>query len=401
MSELGTEGGTGREEEEGSFEDLLEESLARSRVRLNPGERVRGTVIALRRREAVVDLGSKREAFLDLAESQAEPLSSVHVGDEVEGTLIDEGDEGEPARMTRLVPGGRLGRQYLARVRSDGGTVTGVVRGYNRGGLEIQIGNLRAFCPMSQIDARPPEDLSRLVGQQLSFKVHDLRGSQVVVSRRAVLDEERAAQALETLGKLTEGTELRGRVASVHDFGAFIDIWGVDALLPTSEVTRRRIGRVAEVLAPGQEVAVRVLRVDLGDGKRRPRVTVSMKALEPDPWEAARSWLVPGAAFRGTVVGIQPFGAFVELVAGVDGLIHVTDLAGGARVRHPEELLRVGQELDVLIGSVDWESRRISLSPLVPLAGPPPEHPEEPSPDEGFGAIGDRLKEKESRNGHG
>lgn len=390
MVELGT--GVAEVGEE-SFEKLLEESLARSRVRLNKGDRVRGTVLSMGRKDAVVDLGAKREALLNLSEvtMSGEPLE-LHVGEEVEGTVVDEGDEGEPARITSQVPGGRLGRQWLAEAKRDGRTITGVVRGYNRGGLEIQIGGVRAFCPMSQIEARPPEDLSVFVSQRMAFKVHDLRGRQVVVSHRALLDEERTARAQETLSNVAEGQVLRGAVTTLHDFGAFIDIGGVDALLPTSEVTRRRIAKPSDVLKPGQELDVQVLKVDLGEGRRRPRVTVSLRALEPDPWEAAREWLVEGAAFRGKIVGIQPFGVFVELVPGVDGLIHVSDLAAGRRIESPEEIVSPGQELDVLVGPVDWENRRVSLSPLVPI----PERKLETT-DEGFGTtLGEALKQRET-----
>ncbi len=392
VTEIGTAGG-GEYQEELSFEQMLEESLSRARVTLEKGDRVRGTVVGLRSREAIIDLGAKREAMLNLDEiTNAPEPRELKVGDEVEGTIVDEGSEGEPARLTTQVPGGRLGRQYLAEAKREGRTINGVVRGYNRGGLEVQIGGVRAFCPMSQIDARPPEDLSQFVGQRMAFKVHDLRGRQVVVSRRSLLDEERSAKAAETLAGLQEGATITGTIASLHDFGAFVDIGGVDALLPTSEVTRRRISRPADVLKPGQEVTVAVLKVDLGDGKRRPRVTVSLKALEADPWEAAREWLVEGAAFRGKIVGIQPFGVFVELVPGVDGLIHISDLAGGARVKRPEDLVSVGQELDVQVGPIDWENRRVSLAPLVPIEEqlPPPEQPQGEGGG-GFGTLGDIL----------
>lgn len=390
-------GGTAGGEQEPSFEELLEESLSKARVTIAKGDRVKGTVLSVGEREAIVDLGAKREALLSLSEvtTEGEPLR-VAVGDEVEGTIIDEGSEGEPARITSQVPGGRLGRQYLAEAKREGRTVTGVVRGYNRGGLEVQIGGVRAFCPMSQIDTRAPDDLSKFVGQRMSFKVHDLRGRQVVVSRRALMDEERSAKAQETLAKIAEGQTVHGVVASLHDFGAFVDVGGVDALLPTSEVTRRRISKPADVLKPGQELEVQVLKVDLGEGKRRPRVTVSLKSLEADPWEAARAWLTEGAAFRGKIVGIQPFGVFVELVPGVDGLIHVSDLAGGRRVDNPEDLVSVGQELDVLVGPVDWDNRRVSLSPLVPVS----EEPGAGRGEELTTTLGEALREKEAREGH-
>jgi small subunit ribosomal protein S1 len=391
----GTEGG----EQEVSFEQMLEESLSKARVTLDKGDRVKGRVISVNEREAIVDLGAKREALLSLSEMtlEGEPLR-LQVGDEVEGTIIDEGSEGEPARITAQVPGGRLGRQYLAEAKREGRTVNGVVRGYNRGGLEVQIGGVRAFCPMSQIDTRPPDDLSQFVGQRMSFKVHDLRGRQVVVSRRALMDEERMAKAQETLAKIAEGQVVHGSVTSLHDFGAFVDVGGVDALLPTSEVTRRRISKPADVLKPGQELDVQVLKVDLGEGKRRARVTVSLKALEADPWEAARTWLLEGSAFRGKIVGIQPFGVFVELVPGVDGLIHVSDLAGGRRVENPEELVSIGQELDVLVGPVDWENRRVSLSPLVPIV-PEEAQAQRAQREELTTTLGEALREKEAREG--
>jgi small subunit ribosomal protein S1 len=399
MAETDTTGSSKTESGEPSFEQMLEESLARSRVTLEKGDRVRGRVLSMGRREAVIDLGAKREAILNLSElsSEGEPLR-LNVNDEIEGTIVDEGSEGEPARITAQVPGGRLGRQVLSEVKRENRTVIGVVRGYNRGGLEVQIGALRAFCPMSQIEARPVEDLSQFVGQRLSFKVHDLRGRQVVVSRRAVLDEERASQAQATIARLSEGSVVTGTVTTLHDFGAFIDVGGLDALLPTSEVTRRRINHPSEVLKPGQQVEIQIIKVEPGEGKRRARITASMKSMEGDPWEAAREWLKEGAAFRGRVVGVQPFGAFVELVPGVDGLIHISDLAGGRRVESPEELVSVGEELDVLVGAVDWENRRVSLTPLAPLENRPPPSTSS-AENELRTTLGDALREKGARQG--
>ena len=153
-------------------------------------------------------------------------------------------------------------------------------------------------------------------------------------------------------------------MATLHDFGAFIDLGGLDALLPTSELTRRRVGKPSDLLKPDQEVEVQVLRIEPGDARRRARITVSLKALEADPWEEAAEWLVEGAAFRGKVVGVQPFGVFVELVPGVDGLIHISDLGGGDRVEAPEQRLPIGSEVDVLVGPVDWDNRRVSLIPI-------------------------------------
>ena len=357
-------GACGAEQE--SFERLLEESLAHARVHIDKGDRVQGHVIAFSGNDAVIDLGAKREALLSLSEQtlEGEPLE-LDIGDAVEGTITSEGDDGEPARITTQVPKGRLGRLFLAGVREEGRTVTGVVRGFNRGGLEVQIGGLRAFCPMSQIAVRPPDDLAKFVGERLQFKVHDLRGRQVVVSHRALLDELRSEKAIAILEHLAEGDVVKGSVATLHDFGAFIDLGGLDALLPTSEITRRRIGKPADLLKPDQELEVQVLRIEPGDARRRARITVSLKSLETDPWEEAAEWLVEGAAFRGKVVGIQPFGAFVELVPGVDGLVHVSDLGAGERIDDPESVLPLGTELDVLVGPVDWENRRISLIPIL------------------------------------
>lgn len=365
MGGLGMGGAERELVERESFERLLEESLSRARVSIEKGDRVKGSVIAFSGNDAVVDLGAKREALLSLSEQtlEGEPLE-LDIGDEVEGTITAEGDDGEPARITTQVPKGRLGRLFLADMRQEGRAITGVVRGYNRGGLEVQIGGLRAFCPMSQIDLRPPDDLAKFVGERMQFKVHDLRGRQVVVSRRAILDEQRSEKAIETLERLSEGVVVKGTVATLHDFGAFIDLGGLDALLPTSELTRRRVGKPSDLLKPDQEVEVQVLRIEPGDARRRARITVSLKALEADPWEEAAEWLVEGAAFRGKVVGIQPFGVFVELVPGVDGLIHVSDLGSGDRVEDPEQLLPIGSEVDVLVGPVDRDNRRVSLIPI-------------------------------------
>jgi small subunit ribosomal protein S1 len=251
----------------------------------------------------------------------------------------------------------------LEQAFAHGIAVEGVVTGANKGGYDVQIGSVRAFCPGSQIDRRRIEG-AEYVGQRLRFRITKLDGGgrNVVVSRRQLLDEEAAEQAATVWAGLREGAVVTGRVTSLRDFGAFVDLGGVDGLIHVSELGHARATHPSAVLAVGQHVEAKVVRLEPDPGGGRGRVGLSLRALAPDPWETAPERFPVGASVPGIVRRLEQFGAFVELAPGVDGLVHVSRLALDRRVSHPRQIVSIGDRVDVTVVEVDAAKRRIGLS---------------------------------------
>jgi small subunit ribosomal protein S1 len=230
----------------------------------------------------------------------------------------------------------------------------------------VQVAGVRAFCPASQVDLRFIDDLKELVGQRLDFRITKLEGGRrpnLVLSRRAILEEEQRQRALETRAQLTEGAVLAGTVTSLKDYGAFIDIGGIEGMIHVSELAHGHVKHPNEILSVGQPVEVSVLRIEPPrDAKSRERIALSIRALARDPWSDAEQDFAVGSQVRGTVSRLQPFGAFVELAPGIDGLVHISELGAGRRIGHPSEVLQVGEQVDATVLGVDLERRRISLS---------------------------------------
>ena len=357
------------QEHEESFAELFEESLQREPRRLSPGEKVTGTVVQVGAERVIVDLGEGLDGIAELgelAERGEEP--TVKKGDRVE--LYVTRIENRVAMLARSLGKGPGARLAIEEAYRTGVPVEGQVLEVNKGGYVVEVAGTRGFCPMGQMDVRRIEDPATMVGQRLQFRVSELRGSRdVVFSRRALLEEDQAAKAAKTRQRLEVGARFTGTVTSVRDFGAFVDIGGLEGLVPASELAYGR-QRPQEVVQPGQEVEVEVLRLEPpGPKDRSERITLSMRALAADPWESSLADLTEGDLVKGVVQRVQPFGAFIELVPGVDGLIHVS--AFGKRVGHPSELVAPGDEVAVRIESIDRANKRISLSYVAPeeLAG--------------------------------
>ncbi|HHH38873.1 MAG TPA: S1 RNA-binding domain-containing protein, partial [Sedimenticola sp.] len=292
--------------------------------------------------------------------------------------------------------------------------VDGRVTGVRKGGLEVEIAGVRAFCPASQIDIRFIEDLEQFVGQHLSFRITKFQGGRrpdLVVSRRALLEEEQKIQAEETRALLEEGAVLNGIVTSLKDYGAFVDLGGIEGMIHISELAFGHVQHPKDVLSEGQAVEVSVLRIEKTDNPRHPeKIALSIRALSRDPWLDAEQQFPVGSRVRGRVTRIQPFGAFVELVPGVEGMIHISELGVEQRVGHPAEVLQEGQSVEARVLSVDPEKRRIGLS----LSGGGAAEGEgsgtaggedyrQPKKG-GFGTLGDLLREsmeKQKRGGKG
>jgi small subunit ribosomal protein S1 len=348
-------------DESADFAALFAESPQQKQGRLRPGQRVTARIAHLGGEVAFLDLGGKGEGIIDLRELRGEQGELLaHQGDTLEGYVLSAG-EGNVV-VTRSVPKG-AGREIIQAALDSKIPIEGLVSGQNKGGLEVDLGGLRGFVPSSQVDVRFVEDLSPFVGQKLKFRVTELRGGNAILSRRSVLEEERAVAAKELRSRLAVGAQLEGTVTSVRDFGAFVDLGGLEGLVHVSELSHARVAHAQDAVKPGQKVKVQVLRIDppgSGGEKGQERIGLSLRALEQDPWDAARPQLQEGARMTGKVVRLQPFGAFVELFPGVDGLAHVSALADH-HVQHPRDVVKEGDSILVQIESVDDSSRRISL----------------------------------------
>jgi len=341
------------------------EMPGRRRTALAVGEVVRGRVVGIGGTTAFVELGDGREGCIDVGEFRDPDTGALALteGDEVEATVVDDGSRSGSIALRRVVGrGGHLPGE-LEQAFAHGLPVEGVVTGENKGGFDVQIGAIRAFCPASQIDRRRGEP-SHYVGQRLQFRVTKLEagGRNVVLSRRELLDAEAAAQGAATWAALREGAVVSGIVTSVRDFGVFVDIGGIDGLIHVSEIAHAHVDDPAAVLRVGQRVDAKVVKVEPGTASSPGRIGLSLRALEADPWSTVGERFPVGTAATGTVRRVEQFGAFVEIAPGLDGLVHVSQMVLDRRVAHPRQVVSVGDTVDVTIVSLDPEKRRIGLS---------------------------------------
>jgi small subunit ribosomal protein S1 len=345
-------------DENADFGALFAESGAQQKQgRLRVGQKVTARIAHLGGEVAFLDLGGKGEGIIDLRELRDDKGNLLgQQGETIEGYVLSLA-EGNVV-VTKSVPKG-AGREIVQAALDSKIPIEGVVTGQNKGGLEVDLGGLRGFVPTSQVDVRFVEDLTPFVGQKLKFRVTEVRGGNAILSRRSILEEERAAQAKELRQRLEVGAQLEGTVTSVRDFGAFVDLGGLEGLVHVSELSHARIAHAQDAVKPGQKVKVQVLRIDRDD-KGQERIGLSLRALEQDPWDAARAQIKEGARLTGKVARLQPFGAFVELFPGVDGLVHVSALAD-RHIQHPREVVKEGESILVQVESIDDASRRISL----------------------------------------
>jgi small subunit ribosomal protein S1 len=323
------------------------------------GDVVSGKVISIGKDTVFVDLGGKAEGSLDRAQiSDEEGKLLIKLGDKVDARVV--ADAGGVLTLRVKVGRGPEARAELEQAQQLGIPVEGVVTEVIKGGVSVDVAGVRGFCPASQIDVRFVDDLTTYIGQRLTFRITRYEPRNMVLSRRALLEEENARRAAETRKKIEPGAVLRGKVVGFKPFGAFIDLGGIEGMLHVSELGYARVERPEDMLSLGQEVEVAVLKVEPGD--KGERVSLSLKALANDPWRDTAAALSEGARVRGKVTRLQPFGAFVEIAPGVEGLVHISELGTGRRVNHPREVVAVGQDVEAVVLSVDHERRRIGLS---------------------------------------
>jgi small subunit ribosomal protein S1 len=341
-----------------------EASTTRER-RLNAGDRVRGRVVGIGAETAFVAVGAKAEAVIGLAEFR-DPQSgelTLAVGDEVEAVVTDDGSRSGMLVLKRTLGRGGHVPGELEQALAHGIAVEGLVTGQNKGGFDVQVAGVRAFCPASQIDLRRGDPAS-YVGQRFRFRVTRVEagGRNVVVARRPLLEEESAQQATNTWERLTVGAVVQGTVTSLRDFGAFVDLGGVDGLIHVSELGRGRAAHPSEVLQVGQVIEAQVLKLEPATGGSRGRISLSIRALAPDPWATLPERFPVGTSLKGIVRRLEQFGAFVELEPGVDGLVHVSRMTLDRRISHPRQVAAIGDQVDVTVIALDLEKRRIGLS---------------------------------------
>jgi small subunit ribosomal protein S1 len=341
-----------------SFAELFEQSLANSNMK--PGAILRASVIAIRGDVVIVNAGLKSEGVIPLEQFKNEQGElEVAVGDEVEVALDSVEDGFGETRLSREKAKRARSWTRLEKAFEDQETVKGMISGKVKGGFTVDIDEVRAFLPGSLVDVRPVRDTAYLEGKELEFKVIklDRRRNNVVVSRRAVVESEYSAERAELLGNLQEGATVKGMVKNLTDYGAFVDLGGIDGLLHITDMAWKRVKHPSEVVAVGTEVTVKVLKFD----RERNRVSLGLKQLGDDPWVAiARRYPVNTRLF-GKVTNLADYGCFVEIEEGVEGLVHVSEMDWTNKNVAPAKVVQVGDEVEVMVLDIDEERRRISL----------------------------------------
>ena len=340
------------------FGQLLDQ-FEQEQATLQEGEVVRGTVVGISERGVVIDFGYKSEGIVNPAEFSENGVLSVKPGDEVDVLVKSmETADGLPvlsrADAVRMKAWDDLERSYR-----DGTNVKGRVIERIKGGLRVDIDGIAAFLPGSQVDVRPVRNLDSLRNQEIEAKVIKLnrKRSNVVLSRKAVLEEENAGRKGETLGHIEEDVVVEGQIKNLTDYGAFVDLGGVDGLLHVTDMSWGRLQNPSELFKVGDNVQVKVLKFD----RERERVSLGYKQLLPDPWSSVDERFPVGSRVPGRVASVADYGAFVELENGVEGLVHVSEMSWSKRVKHPSKLVNPGDTVEVEVLSVDPKARRISL----------------------------------------
>jgi small subunit ribosomal protein S1 len=380
------------EPEEEDFEKMFEASVQARRI--EKGQTIEGIVVSIGEEVALVDVGSKSEATIDVDELKDDTGKlEVSTGDRLRAVVISTAGE---LKLSRRLALGAATAQQLEDAFRAGLAVEGKVERAVKGGFEVRIARQRAFCPVSQIDIVRDADPAQYEGRVYQFRIVEFKDPRnVVVSRRALLEEAQRASAAEVRASIVEGAVLTGRVASVREFGAFIDLGGgVQGLLHVSEMGWSRVSDSLQVVKPGDEITVKVLRVDADKQK----ISLGLKQLMADPWLKVADTYVAGQLRSGRIMRVAEFGAFVELEPGIEGLIPLSE-SGVARDGDVKKAFPIGNTIDVAILDVDTAARRIRLSVTAVQkmreADEVREYTERADvpPSEGFGSLGDKLRD--------
>ncbi|WP_089724278.1 30S ribosomal protein S1 [Candidatus Thiosymbion oneisti] len=341
-----------------SFAELLEESL--SATQLQPGTIVTGTVVDITPDTVIVNAGLKSEGVIPRNQFfDAEGDLEVAVGDQIQVALDAVEDGSGATRLSRDKAKRHAAWEFLENAFEAADTVKGLISGKVKGGFTVDLGSVRAFLPGSLVDVRPVRDTSYLEGKELEFKIIklDRKRNNVVVSRRAVVEEEYSAEREALLERLEEGIAIKGVVKNLTDYGAFLDLGGIDGLLHITDMAWRRVKHPSEVVEIGDEVTVKVLKFD----RERQRVSLGLKQMGEDPWVNISRRYPEGTRVFGKVTNTADYGCFVEIEEGVEGLVHVSEMDWTNKNIHPSKVVTLGDEVEVMVLDIDEERRRISL----------------------------------------
>lgn len=346
---------TAAEDQEPRFEDLFEESLKD----LQEGELVKGTIVNIESDFVIVDIGYKSEGRINIHEFMEEDKTlKIKVGDVVDVLLEKYEDDGGNVVISKEKAARIKIWDDITAIYDNNGTIQGKVLSRVKGGLAVDVG-IQAFLPGSQVDLKPVRNLDKLIGEVFDFKVlkYNKKRRNIVLSRRAILEKDMDKKREETISLLKEGSVVQGIVKNITDYGAFIDLGGIDGLLHITDISWGRVGHPSEAFGVGDEISVVVLSFDT----EKQRVSLGVKQLNSDPWLKASEKYVEGAKVTGKVVSITDYGAFIELEQGVEGLIHISEMSWTKKVRHPSKLVSIGDTVEAIVLKMDFENKRISL----------------------------------------
>ena len=350
-----------------NFAQLFEESL--KEIETRPGSIIRGTIVKVTKDNVIVDAGLKSESVIsiDQFKNNAGEVEAV-VGDEIDVSLKATDDGFGETILSRDDAKRHEAWQVLEKAYEEKETVIGVINGKVKGGFTVEVSDIRAFLPGSLVDVRPVRDTAHLEGKDLEFKVIklDQKRNNVVVSRRAVIEAEGSAERDELLESLAEGQEVKGIVKNLTDYGAFVDLGGIDGLLHITDMAWKRVKHPSEIVNVGDEIQVKVLKFD----RERTRVSLGMKQLGEDPWVAIANRYPEGSKLSGRVTNLTDYGCFVEIQEGVEGLVHVSEMDWTNKNIHPSKVVNLGDTVEVLVLEIDEERRRISLGLKQCIANP-------------------------------
>ncbi|MGC6387590.1 30S ribosomal protein S1 [Ewingella sp. S1.OA.A_B6] len=341
-----------------SFAELFEESL--KTIETRPGSIVRGVVVSIDKDIVLVDAGLKSESAIPVEQfKNAQGELEIQVGDEVDVALDAVEDGFGETLLSREKAKRHEAWITLEKAYEEAATVTGIINGKVKGGFTVELNGIRAFLPGSLVDVRPVRDTLHLEGKDLEFKVIklDQKRNNVVVSRRAVIESENSAERDQLLENLQEGMEVKGIVKNLTDYGAFVDLGGVDGLLHITDMAWKRVKHPSEIVNVGDEITVKVLKFD----RERTRVSLGLKQLGEDPWVAIAKRYPEGTKLTGRVTNLTDYGCFVEIEEGVEGLVHVSEMDWTNKNIHPSKVVNVGDVVEVMVLDIDEERRRISL----------------------------------------
>jgi len=338
------------------FQTLYEESLKT----LEEGQILRGTVIDITPDHVTVDVGYKSEGQIPMQEFlKRDKKVDVNIGDRID-VFLERKESGEGLLILSKEKADKINVwKDISRSCREGEVIEGEIIGKVKGGLSVDIGRIQAFLPGSQIDIKPIRNLDAFIGQRLKFKVikFNRKRSNIVLSRRVLLDEERKQLREETLKNLKEGDLVEGTVKNLTDYGAFVDLGGMDGLLHITDISWGRIGHPSEKLSLGDRIKVKVLRFD----REKEKVSLGLKQALPDPWESVSQRYPIGSRLKGKVINVTDYGVFVELDEGLEGLIHISELTWSKKMKHPSKIVHIGETVEVMVLDCDPIKRRISL----------------------------------------